>query len=114
MAATVFSYIVNPGAGGKFVVMLRREDAGAGALVFSDFTRDFQHSDIVGRWRLDQRLTPEAAGYRVAGGGWWKYENPDFLVLYGQSAAYGRFDAGWVRSRLQAGMVGGETRLDVR
>lgn len=113
MAITVANYIVDPGIGGKFVVLALRDDPAEGMVLFSDFSRDFQHHDIVRRWEEGHKASVHAAGYRVAGGGWWKLEG-DMLVLYGQSAAYGRFDPTWVRERLQPGMVLHEARLDVR
>lgn len=113
MAVTVANYIVNSGVGGKFVVLRLRDDPDSGILLFSDFSRDFQHHDIVRRWEEANRSSVHASGYNVAGGGWWKFEG-DALVVYGQSAAYGRFDPVWVRERLRPGMVLYEARLDVR
>ena len=110
---TVCSYIKNPGSGGKFVVIVSREDPDSGVAVFSDFTRDFQHRDIVARWEAGRKATVAASGMRLAGGGWWKLEG-DLLVVYGQSAAYGRFDPAWLRERMRPGMVLNESRIDVR
>lgn len=110
---TVCNYIRNPGSGGKFVVLVSRDDTESGVAVFSDFSRDFQHRDIVDRWEAGRKATVAASGLRMAGGGWWKLED-DLLVVYGQSAAYGRFDPAWLRARLRPGMVMSETRVDVR
>lgn len=113
MPVTVCSYIRTAGQGGKFIVLQEQADPDSGILVFSDFTRDFQHYDILMRWQQGRGATAPAAGLRVAGGGWWKMEG-DMLVVYGQSAAYGRFDPDWVRERLQPGMLLTEARIDVR
>lgn len=113
MPVTVCNYIRNPASGGKFVVFLPGDGSDAGVLALSDFTRDFQHYDIVRRWENVMKTTLAGQGLRVAGGGWWKYEG-DMLILYGQSAAYGRFDPAWLRERLTPGMILHETRIDVR
>lgn len=113
MAFEVVNYARVQNAGGKFVVLQSRDDAGSGLLLVSDFTRDFQHADIVRRWRTAAGRSPEEAGHRIAGGGWWKVEG-DQLIFYGQSAAYGRFEPEWLRERVKAGTVFGETRIDVR
>lgn len=114
MTATVTTFIRDAGAGGKFVVLAPTGSEEGGYVVFSDFTRDFQHHDIVRRFERTHRTPLASAGLRVAGGGWWRFENGDTLILYGQSAAYGRFDPAWLRANLAAGMVGNEKRLDVR
>jgi hypothetical protein len=113
MGLTIHSYVKNPGANGKFVVLLQPGNDD-GILVLSDFTRDFQHRDVVARWETEAGRGLAASGLRVAGGGWWRYETPDFLILYGQSAAYGRFDPKWLRERFRPGMVGAESRIDIR
>lgn len=110
---TISNYIKSPDSGGKFVVIVSRDDPDFGVIVFSDFTRDFQHRDIVRRWEAGRKATVTASGLRMAGGGWWKLEG-GLLVVYGQSAAYGRFDPAWLRARLQPGMVLNETRIDIR
>lgn len=113
MPVDVVNYAKSQKAGGKFVVFQRRDDGDSGLMLFSDFNQDFQHADIVRRWRRATGTTPDDDRFRVAGGGWWKVEG-DMLVLYGQSAAYGRFDPEWVRGRLTAGAVFHEARIDVR
>ncbi len=113
MPAIVANYIRNPSAGGKFVVLMPLDGAD-GVVALSDFSRDFQHRDIVTRWEEGRKSSLSALGLRVAGGGWWKYEASGLLVLYGQSGAYGRFDRAWLRENLRPGMVGRETRIDVR
>lgn len=113
MPLTIANFIRKPGAGGKFVVLRPRGDEDDGIVLFSDFTRDFQRRDIVDRWERGNGSLARR-GMTVAGGGWWKYEGMDFLIVYGQSAAYGRFDPAWLRPRLRPGMVGAETRIDVR
>jgi hypothetical protein len=110
---TVRNYVKSSGSGGKFIVLANRSDPDDGVIVFSDFTLDFQHHDILMRWQQTNKTTPEASGLSVAGGGWWTLEN-GMLILYGQSAAYGRFDPAWVRERLAPGMFLTETRIDVR
>lgn len=110
---TVRNYAKTPGSGGKFIVLVRKDAPEDGELVFSDFTLDFQHHDILMRWQRTNGATAEAAGLRVAGGGWWKLED-GMLILYGQSAAYGRFDPSWIRGRLAPGMFMTETEIDVR
>lgn len=114
MGLTVVNFIRNPDVGGKFVVLLPRAGGDDGMLVLSDFHRDFQHVDIVARWEVTHHATLAAAGLRVAGGGWWKYEGGGLLVLYGQSAAYGRFDPAWLRPRVAPGMIGHEEKIYVR
>lgn len=113
MALTVANYIASAGAGGKFVVLVDAKDAEDGVLALSDFTKDFQHADIVRRWERANKTSVAEAGYRVDGGGWWKIEG-GLLILYGQSAAYGRFRPDWLRPKIQAGMVANETAVDVR
>lgn len=113
MPAVVCNFIVNPGAGGKFVV-LTKKGGDDGVIIFSDFTRDFMHRDIVDRWKRERGGGHGADGLVVSGGGWWRFENEGLLVLYGRSAAYGRFDPEWVRNMLRPGMVMRETRIDVR
>lgn len=128
MPVVVANFIRNPHAGGKFVILRSRmkgegkgegegggdEDEDDGVVLFSDFTRDSQHVDLVRRWETGNKTTLAAAGLKPCGGGWWKYETPSLLVLYGRSAAFGRFDAAWLRDCLTPGMVGAETRLEVR
>lgn len=114
MPVVVANFIRVPHAGGKFVVLRPGEGEEDGIILFSDFTRDSQHFDIVRRWEAGAGTSIAAAGLRTAGGGWWKYETPSLLVLYGRSAAFGRFDAAWVRDNLRPGMTGTETRLEVR
>lgn len=113
MPVTVVNYAKTAGSGGKFIVLVRKDAPEDGIMVFSDFTRDFQHHDILMRWQRASTVPPDAAGLRVDGGGWWKMEG-DMLVIYGQSAAYGRFDPDWVRARLVPGMFMTEARIDVR
>lgn len=113
MPLGIVNYILHPSSGGKFVVLRDESDSDSGVVVFSDFTRDFQHHDIVVRWQERNGVAVEGAGFRVAGGGWWKLEG-DLLVLYGQSAAYGRFDPVWLRSLLVPGTILTESRIDVR
>ena len=110
---TVCNHIKSAGTGGKFVILVSATDAGDGVLVLSDFTRDFQHRDIVARWERGAGASVAASGLRIAGGGWWKMEG-DTLVLYGQSAAYGRFDPDWLRQRLTPGTVLQERTVEVR
>lgn len=112
MPVTVCNYIINKASGGKFVVLVP-DGEGDGVVALSDFSRDFQHRDIVRRWEKASGGALPEKGMRVAGGGWWKYEG-DLLILYGQSADYGRFDPVWVRERLKPGMVDCETKIDVR
>ena len=114
MPFAICNYAGDRKLGGKFVVLLSREDPDDGILVLSDFSRDFQHRDIVMRWESSTGRSVSVAGLKVAGGGWWKYEMPDQLIVYGQSAAYGRFDPSWLRERLVPGAVFGEERIDVR
>lgn len=114
MPVTVRNYIRDAARGGKFVVLVRDDDPAAGGVVFSDFTRDFQHYDIVRRWETEAKTTVAQSDLRVAGGGWWKYEGTDTLVVYGQSAAYGRFEPSWLRERLLPGMLLREKSVDVR
>lgn len=114
MPVTVCNFVKNAGQGGKFIVLLEEADSDAGIIVFSDFTLDFQHNDILARWRRGRGgETPAALGFRLAGGGWWKMEG-DMLVVYGQSAAFGRFEPAWVRARLRPGMFLTEATVDVR
>lgn len=113
MPLVVCDYIASVASGGKFVLLVPRDGGDGGVAAFSDFSRDFQHRDIVSRWERGRGATVAASGMRVAGGGWWKYEN-DLLILYGQSAAYGRFDPAWLRERLRPGMVRHERAIDVR
>lgn len=113
MPVTVLNYIRNPGMGGKFILLLDKTDPDSGLAVFSDFSRDFQHHDILMRWQETHRTTLAQSPFRIAGGGWWKAEGGR-LVVYGQSAAYGRFDPDWLRPRLLPGMVLHETEIDVR
>ncbi len=112
MPLEIVSYVTNPGAGGKFVVLVPRGGDDGGALLFSDFTRDFQHADIVRRWEKARGVSASSSGRAISGGGWWRMEGTR-LILYGQSAAYGRFDPVWVRARLEAGTVMAESRIDV-
>lgn len=111
MPLEIVNYITAPDARGKFVTLVSREDSDDGIILFSDFTQDFQHADIVRRWRATAPAAL-AANHKVTGGGWWRMENAT-LVLYGQSSAYGRFDPAWIRSRLKAGSVLTESRVDV-
>ncbi len=114
MPVTVCNYVKSAQSGGKFIALRDQADPDSGILVFSDFTRDFQHHDILMRWQKSRGVaTPQAAGLAVAGGGWWKLEG-DMLVIYGQSAAYGRFEPAWIRERLKPGDFLTETRIDVR
>lgn len=113
MPATVRNFARSAGAGGKFIVLRKKDNPDDGIVVFSDFTRDFQHYDILVRWRQTGGTTLESSGLRVDGGGWWKTEG-SVLVVYGQSAAYGRFDPSWLRPRLLPGMLFAETAVDVR
>lgn len=114
MPVTVCNYIREPASGGKFVVLRPRTADDSGIVVFSDFTLDFQHRDIVSRWESRNKATLAASNMTVAGGGWWKYDDGGTLVLYGQSAAYGRFDPLWMRTHLRPGMVRHEKDIDVR
>ena len=91
MPVTVCNYILHPGSGGKFVVLVPVDGSEDGIIAFSDFSRDFQHRDIVRRWEKAAGGTAAEQGMRVAGGGWWKFEG-DLLILYGQSADFGRFN----------------------
>lgn len=112
MPVEVRNYSRGVASGGKFVVL--ESDAGEvdGLVLFSDFTLDFQHRDIVRRWEAATGQTVAQAGLRVRGGGWWRMEG-DCLVLYGQSAAYGKFDAAWLEAALRPGMVAAETRIAI-
>lgn len=114
MPINVINYAKSIQAGGKFVVLRRRADADFGVILFSDFTQDFQHADIVRRWQRATGTSPQEAGCHIAGGGWWKMEEGGVLVLYGQSAAYGRFDRGWLKGRLPTEQIFHESRIDVR
>lgn len=113
MPVDIVNYAKSQQAGGKFVVLRNTADADSGLLLFSDFNTDFQHADIVRRWTRLTGMTPDQAGLRIAGGGWWRVDET-LLVLYGQSAAYGRFDAGWLRGRVEPGSVFHEARIDVQ
>lgn len=113
MPVEVCNYSRGVAGGGKFVVLMPQADATDGVVLFSDFTRDFQHRDIVRRWETAAGRTVSQAGMRVRGGGWWKMER-DCLVLYGRSAAYGRFDPAWLAAALQPGMFRSEARIDIR
>ena len=114
MPVIVANYILNLSAGGKFVVLMSLNDSDAGVLVLSDFSRDFQHRDIVRRWENGRKSSLAAEGLRVAGGGWWKYQDDSILVLHGRSIDYGRFNPVWLKKNLVPGMVGREIRIDVR
>ena len=114
MPVSICNFIRNPRAGGKFVIMAPCGGDDGGIIVLSDFSRDFQHSGIVARWEESRKSTLAGEGLRVMGGGWWKFEDTDTLVFYGQSAAYGRFDPRWLRERLSPGMILTEKRIDVR
>lgn len=113
MPVEVCNYSRSTLGGGKFVVLVPNADAAGGLVLFSDFSRDFQHRDIVRRWETAAGRTVSQAGLRVRGGGWWKMES-DCLVLYGRSAAYGRFDPAWLAAALRPGMFGTEARIEVR
>lgn len=114
MALIISNFIQDANSGGKFVVLMPRDGSDGGVMALSDFTRDFQHRDIVARWEKTNKTTLSASGLRVAGGGWWKFESPGLLAIYGQSGDYGRFDPAWLRRHLQPGMLLHETRLDIR
>ncbi len=110
MAATVVNYVRNRGAGGKFVIILPRGEKSDGIVVFSDFSQDSQHASIVRRWNL---TCSPLSGYIVAGGGWWKWQAPDTLVLYGGSAAYGCYNPRWLKTHLAPGDVFTESAIVV-
>ncbi|MDR0361637.1 MAG: hypothetical protein LBJ46_02975 [Planctomycetota bacterium] len=108
MAVIVRNFSRSPRAGGKFVVLRRRDDPDEGIAAFSDFTLDTQHADIVRRLGSAMGMSPAESGWRVDGGGWWKLEDGRILRLYGRSAAYGVYDSAWLRGALRAGTVMGE------
>lgn len=112
MPVTVVNFVRRVDAGGKFVLLRSRTDPDAGVLAFSDFTRDSQHRDIVDRWRSVLDAGGAGTDFRPSGGGWWKFDsNEGTLLLYGQSAAYGRYQREWLEDHLPRGPVMGETRL---
>lgn len=111
MGLTIANYVHNPAAGGKFVVLTARDGRGDDILALSDFTLDSQHRDIVSRWSAMADDT--AAGYRPAGGGWWRYDSP-LLEFYGQSAAYGKYDIERLRRQVRPGSVFAESELSFR
>ena len=82
--------------GGKFIV-LRTLYGQAKTLVL--FSQDPWHRDIAVRWQQRTGVLLHDAGLRVTGGGRWRLEEDgEQLRLYGESSAYGGFDA----SALQA------------
>lgn len=111
MAVEIINYTKNRNAGGKFVVLVEGGDAESGLVLFSDFSRDSQHAHIVRRWERDAGKTMAAAGYRTAGGGWWKLLGGGALKLFGGSAAYGAFNPGWLRKNLPVGSAFGENTV---
>lgn len=112
MPMTVVNYVKTPQAKGKFILLRKPDDEQRGILVFSDFTLDSQHYDILSRWQRTNNTTLADSGLSVRGGGWWRVEDSK-LILYGQSAAFGRFDSVWVRDRMRPGMFMTETGVDV-
>lgn len=111
MSVHVANFSQNPARGGKFVVLRRLGDQDAGLLLVSDFTLDSQHVDLVRRWERTAGGSMSTAGYALAGGGWWKLASPATLRLYGRSAAFGRYPVDWLKDRLPAGAVFGETEI---
>ena len=97
---------------GKFVILRTSADPESGMALFSDFSLDSQHRDIVARWERSAAAGLAEGGFRfrVAGGGWWRLDGPE-LSLFGSSARYGGFDRGWLKARLTPGQVFGETRI---
>jgi hypothetical protein len=100
MSITVFDFSRQAAAKGKFVVLRKTKGAGDGIVLFSDFSQDSQHVDILRRWERTHSTSLAAAGMVTAGGGWWKRIGTTTIVLYGSSAAFGRFDRAWLRERL--------------
>lgn len=103
MSITIFDFSRQTAAKGKFVVLRTVKEAGDGIVLFSDFSQDSQHVDILRRWERTHSTSLAAAGMVTAGGGWWKKVGATTLVLYGSSAAFGRFDRAWLRQRLTPG-----------
>ncbi|MCC8164979.1 MAG: hypothetical protein LIQ31_02220 [Planctomycetes bacterium] len=110
MPLPVHNFTRSTASGGKFVVLLNTRDAESGAFLISDFSVDSQHPDPVRRCDRGTGLPLRDHGLAVRGGGWWKLDGGR-LVLYGRSAAYGRFDPDWLRQRLETGSVFGEETL---
>ena len=101
MPATVVDYSRNKQAGGKFVVLVSAVRPDDGLVLFSDFSLDSQHADIVRRWERTHSTSVHAGGWRVRGGGWWRMAADGVLELYGRSAAYGPFDPDWIAANLR-------------
>lgn len=110
MPVEVRNYVRQIAAGGKFVVLEATDGGRNDLFLISDFSRDGQHMDIVRRWERAEGKTVSEARLQVQGGGWWK-QTGDTLMLYGRSAAYGRYDTGWVERHILPGMVGTETNI---
>ncbi len=110
MPVTVHNFVRSTASGGKFVVLKNTRDGESGAFLISDFSVDSQHMDIVRRFERGTGLSLRDHGLAVRGGGWWKLDDGR-LVLYGRSAAYGRFDPDWLRDRLEPGTVTGERTI---
>ena len=112
MAVTVVNYVVRPDLGGKFVVLVPRSGDGDTVILFSDFSRDSQHAHIVRRWLAALKTDLTHLGMRVEGGGWWRYQ-PDsgLLRLYGDSAAYGKYDSRRLNGSLEPGSVFSEQHI---
>lgn len=111
MALVIANYVRHPASGGKFVVLTRGNGLGGDIFALSDFTLDSQHCDIVARWSA--AVGAAAAGYRPAGGGWWRYDAPR-LDLFGQSGAYGKYDVDRLRRSLRPGAVFCENEISFR
>lgn len=111
MSVTIVNYSRLRGDLGKFVLLVRRSVDNQGILLISDLLLDPQHRDIIARWERTEGQSPNAGGYTVRGGGWWKYSGTGALRFFGRSAAYGRYDAEWLRNRLEAGRIFTEDRI---
>ena len=111
MPLQVLNFVQTRSAGGKFVVLKKCDDPERGLILFSDFSRDSQHADIVRRWEKTSHTTLAASGLKTFGGGWWAMGDGGILKLYGQSAAYGHFDRIWVGKHLRSGSVFNEEKI---
>lgn len=111
MALQIVDFTRNRNAGGKFVVLVKQDDPDERILLVSDFSRDAQHADIVRRWERTRDCTLAAAGFRTAGGGWWKMAGASAVELSGRSAAYGRFDPEWLQNALRPGDLFGAAEI---
>ncbi len=97
---TVLDFSRQTAAKGKFVVLRYPNRDRDGIVLFSDFSQDSQHVDILRRWEITHSTSLAAAGLTIAGGGWWIKAGAGTLVLYGSSAAFGRFNRDLLRHEL--------------